>query len=64
VLGKAKDKRKKFFFEKKLSSVIRVRTTVSAPENQTEKSFLLLFLKKEVLPFPCLYSAARPGSAG
>jgi hypothetical protein len=36
---------------KKLLSVPRVRTTAGAPAKQMDKSFLVLFFKKELLAF-------------
>jgi hypothetical protein len=35
---------------KKLFSFIPVRTTIGTTENQIDKSFLVLFFKKELLP--------------
>jgi hypothetical protein len=34
---------------KKLLSVARVRTMIGAPEHKMDKSFLVLFFKKELL---------------
>jgi hypothetical protein len=48
---------------KKLLSVFRVRTTGGAPEHQMDKSFLVLFFKKEQLFFVfgfCWWAEAHP----
>jgi hypothetical protein len=44
---------KQFFFEKKNQKTFAPGVRGGAPRTETDKSFLVLFFKKELLPFFC-----------